>query len=143
MHRRAGRRGDLPLNAEINVTSLVDVAFTLLVIFIITAPILQGGIEVAVPEGEVTSISSQDDPFIVSIDATGTVYVGETPVEEEVFAETFPRLFSASGADMVYIRADEGAVYGSVFHVVSTIAATEGVARYGLIGEQIPAPRNQ
>jgi biopolymer transport protein TolR len=139
--RRGAKRGDLPLTAEINITSLVDVAFTLLVIFIITAPVLQGGIEVAVPEGEVTSISSQDDPFIVSVDAAGTIYVGETPVDREVFAETFPRLLNAAGADMVYIRADGGAVYGSVYHVITTVAATEGVRVYGLVGEQIPAPR--
>ena len=52
-------RVDLPLNAEINVTSLVDVAFTLLIIFIITAPILQGGIEVAVPRADVQALSAQ------------------------------------------------------------------------------------
>ena len=58
--RRNGRaRNDLPINAEINVTSLVDVAFTLLVIFIITAPILQGGIEVAIPRADVQPLSSQ------------------------------------------------------------------------------------
>ena len=60
--RRSRNRGDLPLNAEINVTSLVDVAFTLLIIFIITAPILQGGIDVAVPQADVQPLTAQDDP---------------------------------------------------------------------------------
>ena len=50
---RRARRQDLPIRAEINVTSLVDVAFTLLVIFIITAPMLQGGVEIQVPEADV------------------------------------------------------------------------------------------
>ena len=49
---RRSRRQDLPIKADINVTSLVDVAFTLLVIFIITAPMLQGGVEIVVPEDQ-------------------------------------------------------------------------------------------
>ena len=60
-------RVDLPLNAEINVTSLVDVAFTLLIIFIITAPILQGGIEVAVPRADVQALSAQEQPIFVTV----------------------------------------------------------------------------
>ena len=65
--RRLEGRQDLPLNAEINVTSLVDVAFTLLVIFIITAPILQGGVEVSVPRADVEALTTDDQPFIVAI----------------------------------------------------------------------------
>ena len=55
--QRGATTGDeLSVKAEINVTSLVDVAFTLLVIFIITAPILQGGVEVAVPRADVRRV---------------------------------------------------------------------------------------
>ena len=57
---RRTRRQDLPIKAEINVTSLVDVAFTLLVIFIITAPMLQGGVEIQVPEADVAPIFATD-----------------------------------------------------------------------------------
>ena len=57
--RNTRQDGLVPM-ADINVTSLVDVAFTLLIIFIITAPILQGGIEVEVPETEVSSLTADD-----------------------------------------------------------------------------------
>lgn len=56
---RRRRVDHLGVNAEINVTSLVDVAFTLLVIFIITAPIMQGGVEVQVPRAQAESITSR------------------------------------------------------------------------------------
>ena len=60
---RRTRRQDLPIKAEINVTSLVDVAFTLLVIFIITAPMLQGGVEIQVPEADVVPLTSETEPI--------------------------------------------------------------------------------
>ena len=78
--RMRGGRADLPLNAEISVTSLVDVAFTLLVIFIITAPIMQGGIEVSIPEADVQPLTSQDEPFFITVTADGTIYMEETVV---------------------------------------------------------------
>lgn len=139
--RRGSRRGDLPMNAEINVTSLIDVAFTLLVIFIITAPMLQGGLEVQLPRAQIQPITAQDDPFIVSVDDTGTVYVGETPVSAEEFASSFPQLFQAAGAQIIYVKGDEAALYGDLFVVLSTVARTaqdEGV-RWALLGE--PEPR--
>ena len=73
MRRRRANRGDLPLSADINVTSLVDVAFTLLVIFIITAPALQGGIEVEIPEADVDPIRTAENSLIVTVEADGRV----------------------------------------------------------------------
>lgn len=128
--RRAGRDHDLPVNAEINVTSLIDVAFTLLVIFIITAPMLQGGLEVNLPEAQVQPLTAQDDPFIVSVDADGSVYVGETAVPMDDFEDTFPQLFEAADPGAVYIQGDEAASYGTVFQVqaiVFQVAAEAGV----------------
>ena len=71
-----GKKGSLPLTADINVTSLVDVAFTLLVIFIITAPIMQGGVEVQLPKGDVPAIT-QSDGIVVSVTREGKIYIGE------------------------------------------------------------------
>lgn len=139
--RRRSGRGDLPLNAEINVTSLIDVAFTLLVIFIITAPMLQGGVEVRVPEARVQPITAQDDPFIVSVDADGTVYVGETPLEVEEFEEAFPQLFRAANPQAVFIRGDADALYGRLLPVLVTVAETaqEAGVTWSLLAEPAPA----
>jgi len=141
--RRGGRERDLAINAEINITSLIDVAFTLLVIFIITAPMLQGGLEVQLPRGQIQPITAQDDAFIVSVDETGTVYVGETPVSPDEFVEAFPQLFRAAGAQAIYVKGDQAAIYGDMYFILATVARTaqeEGV-RWALIGEPEPVRR--
>ena len=77
--RNASRRG-LPGQVEINIVSLVDVAFTLLIIFIITAPILQGGIEVELPQADSAPITSHEG-MIVTVTRDGTIYIGDVAVD--------------------------------------------------------------
>jgi len=140
--RRHGR-GDLPVSADINVTSLVDVAFTLLVIFIITAPILQGGVEVSVPRADVSAINQQDQPFIISVDRSGTVYVGETPMSADDFDSAFPQMARAAAPDIVHVMADSLASYGSALRVIAVVAnvAREEGFRYALVAERPPQSR--
>ena len=78
MPRRRGE-GVLKPSAEINVTSLVDVVLTLLVIFMITAPMLQGGVEVSVPRAQTQSVPANEGA-IVTVDREGAIYLGDTPV---------------------------------------------------------------
>lgn len=134
--RRRGNRSDLPLNAEINVTSLVDVAFTLLIIFIITAPIMQGGIEVAVPRAEVQPLTAQDDPFYVTVTREGQIYLEETPMTPEEFEEAFPQMAAAVQLERVYIRGDSLSNWGPVLKVIATVARS-GV-NFSVVGEPYP-----
>ena len=127
MRRRGGSRGRLPVRSEINVTSLVDVAFTLLVIFIITAPVLQGGIEVNVPEGHVNVVEASDDMVRVTVREDHTVYVGEAQVAFVDLTEVLSQIIQETGADMVYLWGDSLAVYGRVAAAISAVAAQEGV----------------
>lgn len=133
MSRRRGNRSDLPLSAEINVTSLVDVAFTLLVIFIITAPALQGGIEVEVPEADVEPIRTAENALIVTVEADGTINLEQTPLSIDEFRTTFPQLMEAAPREMVYLRGDRRAAYEVVAQVISVIARS-GVS-WGLVAE--------
>ncbi|MFQ5537032.1 MAG: ExbD/TolR family protein [Gemmatimonadota bacterium] len=119
---RRSQRGDLPLNADINVTSLVDVAFTLLVIFIITAPILQGGIEVSVPKAQVQALTAEDKPFFITVMPDGRIFIEETEVTPAEFEESFPQLAAAGNLERVYIRGDSLAPYGPVLKVMATVA---------------------
>jgi biopolymer transport protein ExbD len=130
-----GREGgdELAVKAEINVTSLVDVAFTLLVIFIITAPILQGGVEVAVPRADVPAIMAREEPFIVTVDREGTIFIGETPFDREGFRQSFSQLLGASRAEFVYIKGDSLASWGNVLWIVAEAARTE--IPFGVIAE--------
>lgn len=131
--RRAGGRADLPINADINVTSLVDVAFTLLVIFIITAPILQGGIEVSIPRAEVQALTAQDAPFFITVMADGRIYMEETQVTLDELETSLPQLLAVGDIERVYIRGDSLAAYGPVLQAMA-IALNSGVP-WSLVAE--------
>lgn len=127
MRRRERQRAGLPVRAEINVTSLVDVAFTLLVIFIITAPVLQGGIEVNVPPGPVSVIEASDEQIIVTVDSEGTYYVGEAPVALDMLDVTLAQLIERRDADIVFVKGDSSVVYGRVTRAIAAAVANQGV----------------
>lgn len=117
--RRGGRHRDLPLQAEVNVTSLVDVAFTLLVIFIITAPALQGGLEVDVPDVDAPPLDVRD-PLWVTITDGGEVFVSESRVPLDELEATFDRLFDDGRQGI--IRVDQAAPSGLLLWVNQAIA---------------------
>ena len=131
-----GRGRDLEPMAEINVTSMVDVAFTLLIIFIITAPILQGGIEVAVPETEVSSLTAEDNTLIVTVDRDGVVYVGETPMSRTEFVESFGQIAAGGTVEEVWIKGDSLAAWGAGVDIMSAVRAA-GIP-FSIVAEQRP-----
>jgi biopolymer transport protein TolR len=133
MPRRRDRK-ELGYSAEINVTSLVDVVLTLLVIFMITAPMMQGGVEVKVPRARTQSVPSSEG-LIVTVDKAGQVYIGEAAVRMEEFAAQFPAIVKERGASSVYLKADEAVPYGRVVQVLGMMKASD-VATVGLIAEE-------
>ena len=135
---RNRERARIPVRAEINVTSLVDVAFTLLVIFIITAPVLQGGVDVALPQGEVGAIQASDQHIIVSIQADGSVFLGDTQVDPVNMECILSQMLRANQQDAVYIRGDSLAYYGPVFRIISAVASQEGVAVSLIAVDEMP-----
>jgi biopolymer transport protein TolR len=133
-------RGDLPLTADINVTSLVDVAFTLLVIFIITAPILQGGVELELPRVEAGAIT-QAEGVVVSIGEDGTIHLDETPMaSREEFLEFFPRFMQDRRGAPVFVRGDRRVAYGEVMELFGVLRQLD-VAQVNLVLETPPARR--
>jgi biopolymer transport protein TolR len=135
---RRRQRGELGYSADINVTSLVDVVLTLLVIFMITAPMMQGGVEVAIPRARTQSVASPEG-VIVTIDRAGQIFVGQAPVRWEEFEAQFPRIVQEKGAANVYLRADQAVPYGRVVQVLGAMKASD-VATVGLIAEPETAP---
>lgn len=124
---RRGRRlrvDDLPVRAEVNVTSLVDIAFVLLVIFIITAPMLQGGVEVNMPQGNVKPIPSETKPFIVTLRPDGSVFLEQTRLSFTEFESAFPQLAKAGKFENVYLRADSLVTYASLIRVMSVVSTS-------------------
>jgi biopolymer transport protein TolR len=136
MPRRRDATGGLAANAEISITSLVDVAFTLLVIFIITAPILQSNVEVNVPRAQAEPITTPEG-VIVSVNREGKVFIGEAETPWDQFEAALPDVVRAQQARSVYLRADEGVPYGRVLQVLGAMKALD-VATVGLVAEAEP-----
>lgn len=125
--------GELPLDAGINVTSLVDVAFVLLIIFMITAPMMQGGVDVQLPRAEARPLVPKEG-LVVSIDRQGRIFVDETPLSYEDFRATFGALVARRRPGGVYLRSDQRVSYGQVVRVLAVMRAS-GVQDVGLVAE--------
>jgi biopolymer transport protein ExbD len=134
MRSGRGRRGSLPLTAEINVASLVDVAFTLLVIFIIAAPILQGGVEVQLPRASAAPITAHDG-VIVTVTREGALFIGDFEVESmEDFLTVYPQYVKDKEVQSVYVRGDRDVSYGRVLQVIGAMKKLD-VAEVGLVAD--------
>lgn len=116
--------GGLPVRAEINVTSLVDVAFTLLVIFMITAPILQGGVEVAVPKAPSAPLQVSEG-LVITVDRDGQIYVDDDAFSRDEFAATIVQLVERKGGPTVYVKGDRDVPYGAVLWVIGKLKESD------------------
>jgi biopolymer transport protein TolR len=125
--------GELPLNADINVTSLVDVAFVLLIIFMITAPIMQGGVDVRLPRAEARPLEPKTG-LVVTVDRAGKIYLDQSALSYQDFRATFPAFVRTKHPTGVYLRADGRVPYATVVQVLAVLR-TSGVGDVGLIAE--------
>ena len=131
MSRRARGKG-LPLNADINVVSLIDVMMLLMVIFMITAPMMQGGVDIALPVAEARPLEARSS-LVVSIDHAGQIYVDEDKFTYAEFRSTF-KLAGQRGRNGIYLRADRGVPYGTVVQVLAVMRGA-GVGDVGLVAQ--------
>jgi biopolymer transport protein ExbD/biopolymer transport protein TolR len=126
-------RGELPLAADINVTSLVDVAFVLLIIFMITAPIMQGGVDVRLPRAQARPLDPKAG-LVVTVDQGGKIYIDQAALSYEDFRATFPAFVRTKHPAGVYLRADGRVPYADVVQVLAVIRGS-GVSDVGLVAE--------
>lgn len=131
MRRTRGER--TPLYAEVNVVSLVDLMMLLMVIFMITAPIMQGGVDLALPRTDARSLDSKGGTTI-SVLANGAIYVDDERLTMSEFRASFRALISRKASQGVYIRGDQRAPYGLVAQVLD-IVKNAGVSNVGLVTE--------
>ena len=129
-----GRRRGPTVNADVNITPLVDVALVLLIIFMITAPIMQGGVDVQLPRAEARPMTAKEG-MVVSVDAQGRIFIDETAVSYNDFRLTFGALVKSRKPQSVYLRADRRVPYGEVVRVLAVIR-TVGVNDVGLVAEE-------
>jgi biopolymer transport protein TolR len=127
------QRGEMNLNADVNVTSLVDVMLVLLIVFMITAPMMQGGVDVELPRAEARPLTPKEG-MIVSVDRTGRISVDQTQVSLNDFRVTFKSMVATRKPSGVYLQADRRVPYGQVVQVLAIIRGA-GVQNVGLVAE--------
>jgi len=119
--------------SKVNVTSLVDVTLVLLIVFMLTAPLLQEGVEVDLPKAEVKGLD-MSDAWIISVTREGMVYLNDHRVSmEEVAAEIEGRIV-ASGSREVFVRGDGQVPYGVVVRLIGMLKSA-GIENVGLVSQ--------
>ena len=126
---------------EINVTPLVDVMLVLLIIFMVTAPLIQQGVEVKLPEARAKAIDAQEQKLVLSIRADRTIHLGTGDDAARIpYAELEDRLKANARAMKdreLYLMADRSLPYGYVVEVMATVQRA-GIVNMGMITN--PAP---
>jgi biopolymer transport protein TolR len=124
--RLQGQRGPM---AEINVTPLVDVVLVLLIIFMVTAPFLQGGLEVDLPKVATSGMDVREG-LVVSVRRGGTLAVGERTVPDGQFEDALVR--ARAKERPVYLKADQSVPYGEIVGIIARLRRA-GVTQLGLV----------
>jgi biopolymer transport protein TolR len=143
LHVGAGSDPDEPVLSEINVTPLVDVMLVLLVVFMITAPMLHQGIEVALPRAQAENLPAHmEEPLILSINRDGVVYLRETPIHSTQLVERLLPVIEGRQDKSIYLKGDRDVPYGVVVEVLDLLRRG-GILQIGMITEQTPPPRRR
>jgi biopolymer transport protein TolR len=131
-----GGDDDEPVMADINVTPLVDVMLVLLIIFMIAAPMLHQGVEVALPKANAQNLPLRvQDPLVISIDRNGRVYLKENAVETEELLARVKTQIAARGDDTVFLKGDRDVPYGKVIEVLDLLHQG-GIVHVGMVTDR-------
>lgn len=142
MARRGRGRDRLVLNAEINVVSLIDVMMLLMIIFMITAPMIQRGVDVKLPVAVRTNQISGERIFItvpITYRQNRTVYLGDEAIRADILQERVRQKMEIATEKKVYLRGDGGVQYQDLMEVFDHLKAA-GVADVGLVAK-LPGER--
>lgn len=122
---------------QINVTPLVDVMLVLLVIFMVTAPILQQGVAVDLPRAELGPLDGNELPLVVSLTRDGDLYLNEQKLTRAQLVLQLGGVADERADESVYVRADESLPYGEVVSVMAAIREA-GIRNVGMVTQLPP-----
>ena len=127
--------------SNINVTPLVDVMLVLLVIFMVTAPILQQGVTINLPKVKATALTGEEQQLVVSVSRNGQVYLNDAGISLAELTPKLQAILRLRPGRQVFLRADQRVPYGDVMRVIATVKGA-GVERLGMVTEP-PAADHQ
>jgi len=132
--RRHRSRGAHEPVADINVTPLVDVVLVLLIIFMVTAPMLQMGIDVNLPRVKARSVDVEEEKLVLTVTNKKEIYLNKYKTTLEGLNSQLEKVLASKIEREVYLRADESVPYGFVVQVMSEVRKA-GVDKLGMITE--------
>jgi len=141
---RGGRGGGMrrrmytPMS-EINVTPFVDVMLVLLIIFMVAAPLMNVGVPVDLPKTSADPITGQDEPLVVTLDAKGDIYLGETKYNAEDLVNKLRAVQKEKPDQRIFVRGDKAINYGKVMEILGVLRSA-GFAKAGLVGDLSTPP---
>ncbi|OGQ83546.1 MAG: protein TolR [Deltaproteobacteria bacterium RIFCSPLOWO2_12_FULL_60_19] len=118
--------------SQINVTPLVDVMLVLLVIFMVTAPIIQQGVQVNLPQAQAGAIAGQEEMLIVAINRSGKIYLNDNAMTLEELGQKLRAIRRLQPDKEVYLRADQEVKYGTVIKTIAEIKQA-GIVKLGMV----------
>jgi biopolymer transport protein ExbD/biopolymer transport protein TolR len=136
-----GAGGTGSVQADINVTPMVDIMLVLLIIFMVVTPLLQSGVTVILPRGnnpDEDANITKDTAVVISIPSDGVYYVGRDPVRKEQLVDkiqTRMKALKPSDPQIVYIKGSVNVKYGDVVDVVNMIRDA-GFQQLGLVSDK-------
>lgn len=129
-----GRNDNRGIMAEINVTPFVDVMLVLLVIFMVTAPMMQEGVQVNLPKADTKAMTPAEETVVVAVDKNGRIFINKDEVPAGDLRERLTTLFSTRSKKEVFLKADAGVPYGEVVRAMADIKGA-GIERLGMVTE--------
>jgi biopolymer transport protein TolR len=129
-----GQGNNRAVMSEINVTPLVDVMLVLLVIFMVTAPMMQQGVQVNLPKADTKAMSPADASVVVSVDKAGKVFIDKEEIPAGQLRKRLTALFANREKKEVFLNADAGVPYGEVVRTMADIKGA-GIERLGMVTE--------
>ena len=118
--------------SEINVTPFVDVMLVLLIVFMITAPLLQTGVEIELPEVNTPNIPETKDPLIVSINKKNEIFISKKKLTSDLLNAQLKEIKKANPKIQVYVRADKSVTYEILMKLMKQIIDS-GILNVNLI----------
>ncbi len=118
--------------AQINVTPLVDVMLVLLVIFMVTAPIIQQGVQVNLPAARGSAIPGAEEPLVVTVAKNGRTYLNDNVMTLDELGAKLRAIAKNQPDKQVYLRADQDVRYGLVMKTIAEIKQA-GIERLGMV----------
>ena len=119
--------------AFINVTNLVDVCMTLLIIFMITAPMMRSGVDVALPKAD-SSKPQIEEGLTIVLTSGSKILINDQPVSAKAFSQVVKGLLARDAGRPVYLKADKSVSYGLVVEIIGQLKELK-VTNLGLVTE--------